>query len=171
MLFGKGEDFGVGDLRDFFPGFAGVFLVHQVFVSDEAGGVIEQIAHGDGAAVSGEVRKNVCEVIVIVQLAVVNEKHNGHGRELLGERGEAEVRTRVDGKRGTQIAHAIFAFEEGLAILANEDGEAGFLRRGNAGENGIELIGCGRLRGCRRSKGQRCEETEGCCSAAKKALG
>src|SRR5690348_3686261 len=163
----------VRDLRNFVPFFAGVHFVHQIFVGDEAGRVIQQIANGDGAAVRGEFRENILESLIVTQLAVMNEEHDGDGGELFGAGGEAEIRARINRQIGAQVAHAVDVFEKRATILADENSEAGLIRRGdNLGENGIELRSGGSLRacGCEKQKKNNSSRCNGGKSAAPKSF-
>src|ERR1039458_1207871 len=109
---------------DFFGG------VHQVFVVRQAPGVGQQVTNGDGAAIGGEVREDVAEFAVVLQLAVMDQQHGGHGGELLGERRQPEIGLLVDFGGGAEVADSIAALEERAAVVADQDGQAGRLRIG-----------------------------------------
>src|ERR1035441_9359041 len=83
---------------DFFSG------VHQVFVVRQTRGVGEQMSDGDGAAIGGEVREDAREFAVVLELAVMDQQHDGHGGELLGDGGQAEIGLPVDFGGGAEVA-------------------------------------------------------------------
>src|ERR1051326_2863257 len=112
---------------------------HQVFVVGQPRGVGEQVTDGDGAAVGGKDWKDLGESGVIAQFVIVHKQHDGHGGELLGKRGEAEVRTAIDGGLRTKIAHAVAVLENRAAVLAYEDGTAGRMWAGERSINRIEV--------------------------------
>ncbi len=87
--------------------------------------MVQKIANGDGFAVDGEIGEDAGEFVVVAKLAVMDEQHDGHGGELLGARGEAEVGVRVDLGERAKFADAVAAFEHGAAIFADEHGDAG----------------------------------------------
>lgn len=77
---------------------------------------------------------------IVGELTVVDEQHDGHGGELLGAGGEAEVCNGVDFCVRAQIAHAVAAFEDGTTVLADEDGKTRRVGLSGAGEDGVDLI-------------------------------
>ena len=97
---------------------------HQVLVVREAGRVGQQVADRDLLPVSRERREEVGERVLVSELAVADEQHGGHRRELLGHRGEAEARGRVDAA-ATKVAEPVPAREDRLPVLPHERGEAG----------------------------------------------
>ncbi len=58
--------------------------------------MVQEIADSDGFAVGGEIGENVGEFVFVAELAVVHEQHDGHGGELLGAGGQAEICFRID---------------------------------------------------------------------------
>ncbi len=152
FLFEEVENFGVLNLVSGRPergAFAFFCRGHQVFVVGKAGRVIEKIADGDGFTVGGKIGEDIGEGVVVAELAVADEQHDGHGGELLGAGGEAEIGFRVDFGEGAEFASAIAALECGAAIFADEDGEARGVGAGKRGEEGIEGGGHLVLRGLR----------------------
>lgn len=79
--------------------------------------MIEEIADGDGFSVGGEFRENFGEGLVVAKFAVVDEEHDGHGGELFGAGGQAEVGVGVDFCGGVEVAEAVAAFEKFLAVF------------------------------------------------------
>jgi len=67
----------IGDLRILSSG-SRILLRHDVFIIDQARGVIQQLADGDCVSVSREVRKDVREMVLVAQLAIVNQQHDRH---------------------------------------------------------------------------------------------
>ena len=90
------EHAGVADLGNLIVGRVAVLLRHEVFVVEEARGVIQDLADGDGFSVRREFGEDFGQTFVVAQLAVVHQQHDGHRSELLGQRGEAEVGVLVD---------------------------------------------------------------------------
>ena len=86
--------------------------VHRIFVIGQARRVGEQVAHGDGARVWRKVRGRFGQRLVVAEFAVVDQEHDGHGGELLGERREAEIRVGIDLRQRSQIADAVAALED-----------------------------------------------------------
>ena len=78
--------------------------------------MVEQVADRDGFAVGGEFGEEIGEVVVVVQLAVVDEQHDAGRCELLGEGCEAEICGGVDGVEGAEIGDAVSAAKDGLAL-------------------------------------------------------
>ncbi len=125
-MFEEVENFGVLNLVGAGPdpgSFAFFCSGHQIFVIRQARSVVQEIADGDGLAVGGKIGEDVGEFVVVAQLAVVDEQHDGHSGELLGAGSQAEIGLRVDFGEGVEFARAIAAFEYGAAIFADEDGE------------------------------------------------
>ncbi len=139
---------GIGDLRDFVVGDPRILLRHDVFIIDQARGVIQQLADGDCVSVSREVRKDVREMVLVAQLAIVNQQHDRHGGELLANRSQAKVRFRTDLLQGSQVGYAIAFSEYRPAFLDYEHRATGIVhgdefrkqavdgRGGNLGERG-----------------------------------
>ena len=46
--------------------------------------MVKKVANSDGFAVGGKLRKDIGEVVVIMQLAVAHQQHDGGGGELFG---------------------------------------------------------------------------------------
>ncbi len=113
--------------------------IHRVFVVGESRSVGEQVAHGDGACVGRKAREDIGKRLVVAELAVVYQEHDGHRGELLGERRQAEIRDGIDLSQAAQIPHAVAALEDRAAVLADEDGESRGLRAGERSEDRIQL--------------------------------
>ena len=140
LQFHQREDVTVMDLRDLLPGLIGELLVNERFVVNQAGCVREQIANRYGFSILGKAGENGRETLVVAQFAVVNEQHHCHGRELLGERCETKVGTRIDGKLRPQIAHSVPSLENCTAILPHQHSKTGLTRQSDGGENGVDLL-------------------------------
>ena len=119
----------VVDLADGSPGRRAALVRgrHQVLVVGQPRGVGEQVTDRDPLPVRREGRNEVGERVLVTQLAVAHEQHDGSGRELLGDRGQAESRCRVDPLARAQVAHTVAALEDGLAVLAHEHREPGLV--------------------------------------------
>jgi hypothetical protein len=74
----------------------------------------------------------------------MHEQHDRHCGELLGAGSEAKIGSRVDFGERAEVAGAIAAFENGLAIFDSKDSEAGSFvvreRRKNPVYLGREII-------------------------------
>jgi len=88
------------------------FHGQNVVVLRKPRSVIEQVADGDGAGVGGELRAKFGERIVKLEFVPLRENHNGHGRELLGERRQEKLRVGRDGRARVEIGKS-----ENLAVL------------------------------------------------------
>jgi hypothetical protein len=86
--------------------------------------VIQQISHSDGFPVGRKFRENFRQRLVVAQLAVVHQQHNGHGRELLSAGSQPEICGRVDRLFVAQVAQAIALSEQHLPVLFHEHGKA-----------------------------------------------
>ena len=81
----------------------------------------EQLTDGDVAPVIREIREYGEELVVVAQFSIVYQQHDGHGRELLGARGQTEAGSRVNLRQRSQVADAVAFAEESPAILVDED--------------------------------------------------
>src|SRR5207344_2800771 len=115
----------VADLRDLVVGRVAVLLGHELFVVEQARGVVQDLADGDAFSVRWEFRKDFGQGFIVAQLAVVHEQHDGHGSELLGKRGKSEVGVLVNFAFRSQVGHAIAAFKNNLPIADDFDGGTG----------------------------------------------
>jgi hypothetical protein len=104
--------------------------IHKVFVVGQAGGVGEQVPNRDGLAVGRELGEDLTERLVVAEFAVVDQQHDGHGSELLGAGGEAEVGGLVDGREAVEVGDAIALFKHCAAVLFDQDGHAWSMRVG-----------------------------------------
>jgi len=68
----------------------------------------------------------------------MDEEHDGHGGELLGAGREAEICLRIDFGAGAEVADAVAAFENGVAIFTDEYGDPGDLS--SASDAKIRLV-------------------------------
>lgn len=103
--------------------------------------MVEQVADGDGFSVGGELGKDVGEMVVVVEFAVVDEQHDARCGELLGERGQAEICLVVYGAEGAKVGNSVAAAEDGLAVVDDEDRGAGSGGGFQWGEDGVDLVG------------------------------
>src|SRR5215469_7547937 len=116
---------------------------HQVLVVRETRGVIQQVANGDGFSVVGKSRKNFRQASDVSERTVVHEKHDGHGGELLGAGGQAEIRDGVDFGPGVEVVDAVAALEDYAIISPYKNGDTGRGGRSYRGKYGIDFL-CGR---------------------------
>src|ERR1035441_10849669 len=100
--------------------------------------MVEQIADGDRFSIGRKFRKEVGEVVVVVQFAVASEEHDGRSGELLGERCQTEIRFRIDRMQRTQIGNVVPVAEYWPSVVDDENrgarSVAGFQRR----EDGVD---------------------------------
>src|ERR1700730_4458858 len=84
LVLEKLEHARVVNLRNSIARRADSCLRHQIFVVAQARGMVKEVAHSDGFAVGGKLRKDIAEAVVIMQLAVAYQQHDGGGGELFG---------------------------------------------------------------------------------------
>jgi hypothetical protein len=106
---------------------------HECFVIGQTGGVVQQISNGDGFPVGWEIRENFGERFIVAQLAVMNQQHDSHGGKLLGERGQAKIRSRIDFFGRTQFLQAITFAKENVSVLLNQSSHARLIVRHDSG--------------------------------------
>ncbi len=99
--------------------------------------MVQEISNGDRFTVSGKIGKDFGEGFVVAKFSVVNEQHDGHGGELFGERGEAEIRLGVNFGFRTKIADAFGSQVEVFAAVPKQDSETGFLGLNQSCEHGV----------------------------------
>ena len=97
--------------------------------------MVQQVSNGDGPAVCGKLRKDIRERVFVVQLAIVDQQHDGHGGELFAARSQTKTGLGVDLRHAVEIAHAIAPLVYHAAILANQDCQARRFRVGQGREN------------------------------------
>jgi hypothetical protein len=119
------QDFTVLNLSSRRPGCLILFFepIHKVFIVGETGSVIQEILNRDRFSISGKIRKDFREPLVIAQFSVADEKHNGHGGQLLGTRGEPEIRVRVNFRFRTEVAHPVGLLKTVFRSLTDQDGK------------------------------------------------
>lgn len=105
--------------------------------------MIEEVANRDGFSVLGKIWKNIGKASVVGQLMVVDEQHDGHGGELFGAGGEAEVSCGVDFRARRRFAKAVAALEDDAIVFADEDGEAWLVWRRDGREDCVDLLHAG----------------------------
>jgi len=115
----------VENLRNFFLGRVGILLHQEIFIVRQSGSVVEQVANCDGFSVGREFGGDVGEMVIVVELAIVDEEHDACRRELFGKRCQPKVRLRVDRAQGAKVGDTISATENGLAVADDEDCGAG----------------------------------------------
>ncbi len=101
--------------------------------------MVEEIPDRDVFAVSGKIREYFRECLVIAQLPIVDEQHDGHGGELLGEGRKPEVRVCVDFRVSAQVRVAVAFFKRGAPVLANEHRQSGRVFLGDGTEDRVGL--------------------------------
>jgi hypothetical protein len=111
------------DLGNSVVGRVWVLRGKEILVIGESGGVVKEIADGDAVSVRGEVGEDRGESGVIVQLAVVDEKHDAGGSELLGEGCEAEVGLCGDRCLSAEVRNAVRPMEDWFATANNFEGK------------------------------------------------
>ena len=80
------------------------FPNEKLLVLGETRGVMQQVADGDGPGILRKFRAKFGEGIVELQLVPFNQDHDGHGRELLCDRGQKELRVGRDGGADIEIS-------------------------------------------------------------------
>ena len=96
---------------------------NEVFVIEQARGVVQQMAKSDLAAVVGEFREEIGQALVERKLLALGQDQHRHGGELLGDRREAEVGVCAARDLLLQVGEAI-GFGQG-DLAAVEDHHAG----------------------------------------------
>ena len=99
--------------------------------------MVEEVTDGDGAAVFGEVREDVGQAVLVAELAVADEQHDGRGRELFRDRGQAEGRPAVDRAHALQVPDAARAEVDDLPVFEDDDPRAGLALGADAREEGV----------------------------------
>jgi hypothetical protein len=94
--------------------------VEEILVCPEPRGVREEMADRDLATIRGKVGQNVARALLEPEPALVDEQHDPHGREGLGERGEAKVRALGHGRPVLEIGEAVRARERDTAVLDDD---------------------------------------------------
>src|SRR6266481_789717 len=117
------QDFTVLNLSSRRPGCLILFFqrIHKVFIVGQTGSVIQEIANSDRFSVSGKIRKELRERLVVAQFSVADEEHDGHGRELLGKRSEPEIRVRVDFRFQTEVPYPVGFPKTVFSSLTDQD--------------------------------------------------
>ena len=143
------------------------FLLHQRFVVLQSGRVVQQIADADRFAAARKFRKDLGEIFVVPELAIVHQQHCRHRSKLFCARSQPEVCLGVDGRQRPQIAHSVAALENGAPILADQHCKARGFCIGQGRENRFQFrydlvfarSGVNRMKTQRRKK-QPCACTE-----------
>ena len=102
--------------------------------------MVEEIADRDGPAVFGEIREEIRQTVLVAELPVVHEQHDGGGRELLRDRGQTEVGLAVDRAHGLQVRDTAGADVNGAPILHHEDRRSGLALGDEALEKRVDLF-------------------------------
>src|SRR5262249_2319829 len=97
--------------------------------------VIQQVANRDVLAIRGKFWKKLRQLVVVLQRAIVRKQHDRHGGELLRKGRETKISSRVDFRFGAQVAHSVAVLENGLGILAHQNGDTWIICRGHRREN------------------------------------
>ena len=107
--------------------------------------MVQEMANGDGLSVGGELGEDLGERLVVAEFTVMDEEHDGHGCELLGDGREAEIGVLINLVERAEIGYAIAALKDRAAIFDDNDSRTGRGRR-DVREQGIHLgrfwIGC-----------------------------
>ena len=118
----------------------GLRVGNEVFVVHEAGGVREQIANADVAAVLGKAGQHIDHAVVEMQLPVLHEKQDGHRGERLGERREPVVG--VHGCRSVrlEVGAPERSHVDRVAPAQNDHAGAGDVRMVVRSEKGVDCM-------------------------------
>src|SRR5215472_1948138 len=98
------------------------------------------MADGDGFSVGGKAGEDFCERRLVSQLAVMHQKQDGQGRELLGDRGQAKIRIGSDRVRFTQAPHAKPPLKQEGAVSFYENSQARIAGLHVLGNDSIYLL-------------------------------
>jgi hypothetical protein len=74
-----------------------------------------------------------------MKLAVMDEEHDAGGCELLGERGETEIRVGFDRMTGAQISNAVSLAKDDLPFIDDENRRTGSIRGLQRSQNGADF--------------------------------
>src|SRR5207248_3413106 len=160
LLLHELQDACIQNLRNFVFRSVGILCYQEVFVVRQARSMVEQIADSDGFPVGGEFGKDVGEVVVVMQLAVMDEEHDAGGSELLSKRGETEIRVGFDGMPGAQICDAVSLAKGDLPFIDDENRRTGSIRGLQRGKNGADLArgNLGHRDACEYERADNCED-------------
>ena len=126
----------------------GLQEVRERRVVGDARGVGEQVVDRDLVPRLGRVGQVFLDLVLDVQLAPLLEDHDGHGRELLGDRPQAELGLGRVGHVMLQVGHAVALAEEDLAVASHQDRAAEMVALDPRGhvflDPGRELVRIGR---------------------------
>ncbi|MEZ5330808.1 MAG: hypothetical protein R2991_01875 [Thermoanaerobaculia bacterium] len=150
-------------LEDLAPGAVGS-IPEQVDVA-EAGAVGEEIAYGQLPARPRvrelEPGELLLDAVVPSEPSGIDLEGDRGGRHGLGRRADREERVGIDGLLAAQLAHAVAALEDGLAVLDDGDRQTGDLPGiDRGGRIGIELgrrVGRARRRDASGEEGEQSE--------------
>ena len=126
---------------------AGSRLFHQVFIVQQARGVIQKISDGDRLPIVRKIREDIGKPVFVAQLAVMHQQHDRHGSELLGAGGEAKVGVSVDLGERTQVGHAVPTLKFDLAVLENKHRCTGSASGTDPRKYSVNLLGWHRIGG------------------------
>src|SRR4029077_5913221 len=113
------------NLGNLIVGRVAVLLGHQVFVVEQTGSVVQEMANSDGLSVGGELGKDLGERLVVAEFTVMDEEHDSHGGELLGNGRDAEICVFVNFVERAEVSYAIAALEDRAVIFDDNDSRTG----------------------------------------------
>ena len=87
--------------------------------------MVDELAHGDGFAVFGKLGDPFPYVVVLRELALLDEQGRRGGGELLRHRADDERRCRRDGDVVLDVRPPVALGEEDAAVLVDAHGAAG----------------------------------------------
>src|SRR3989441_2778799 len=86
----------------------------------------------------GQLRQEIPHGLVVAESAVLREQHDGHGSELLRNRGEAVIGLRCRGNAMLEIRHGVSATHDHAALADHHDARAPHPRPAGGGEERID---------------------------------
>ncbi len=117
----------------------------------------------DLPALGRVVGQDLRDLILEADLALLDQQEDGDGRELLGDRAQAEDHVGRDRHAELEVGQAVALAEDRPAALADDDGRSGLSGLVDGGHHGVDLRGqvVRDRRPGRKGPGERAERSEG----------
>ena len=120
--------------------------VQEVPLVAQSARMREKMPDRDRVAVIPDFREIFPNVVIERQLAVANEEHGGHRRELLRHTGDVENRARADGDAVLEVRHAVALLVDDAAAARDAERTAGRIGPIPLGEDTVDSRVCGVVR-------------------------